>query len=179
MVLDHYQLLGIPRNAGLRQIKTAYRNLAKRCHPDHNRGSEAAAELFRQANLAYRILSNPAQRRHYDQELARQEAASATPSAPQRPRTEQDSRKFKDFLNSLLDALFGPLAPTTQGTNPTHSPAHGSKQGNKISRPDFNFYYHLAVEKESAPYRCGRDGVYRRRPRNGKRGTHPAQHGRS
>jgi curved DNA-binding protein CbpA len=179
MVLDHYQLLGIPRNAGLRQIKTAYRNLAKRCHPDRNQGSEAAAELFRQANLAYRVLSNPAQRRRYDQELARQQTTPPTSSAAKMPSAEKDPNKFKNFLNSLLDALFGPLSPAAQSANSDQPGTRRAKRANKISRPDFNFYYHLAVEKESAPYRCGRDGVYRRSPRNRKRGTQPSQNGRS
>ena len=179
MVLDHYQLLGIPRNAGLRQIKKAYRNLAKRCHPDRNQGSEAAAELFRQANLAYRVLSNPAQRRRYDQELAQQQASPATASATEMPTAEKDPHKFKNFLSSLLDALFRPPSPTKQDIKTKQPGTQGSKKTNTISRPDFNFYYHLAVEKESAPYRCGSDGVYRRSPRKRKRGTPPSRHARS
>lgn len=179
MVLDHYQLLGIPRNAGLRQIKTAYRNLAKRCHPDRNQGSEAAAQLFRQANLAYRVLSNPAQRSRYDQELLQQQASRPTASATEMPTAEKGPNKFKNFLSSLLDALFGPAPPTGQDSTPRHPGARGAKETRTLSRPAFNFYYHLAMEKESAPYRCGRDGVYRRSPRKRKPETPPPQQGRT
>ena len=73
MALNYYRLLGIPPDAGQRRIKSAYRSLAKRFHPDRNSGSETAAELFRQANQAYRVLSDPALRAHYDKKLAKLE----------------------------------------------------------------------------------------------------------
>lgn len=63
--IDLYQVLGLPRNATPEQIKTAYRRLALRHHPD--KGGDA--ELFKQVSNAYQILSNPELRRRYDHSL--------------------------------------------------------------------------------------------------------------
>ncbi len=69
MALNYYRLLGIPPDADQQRIKSVYRSLAKRFHPDANRGSEAAAELFRQVNQAYKVLSDPVTRANYDKKL--------------------------------------------------------------------------------------------------------------
>ena len=67
MALNYYRLLGIPPDSGQKKIKSAYRSLSKRFHPDRNKGSETAAELFRQVNHAYQILSDPKRRKLYDE----------------------------------------------------------------------------------------------------------------
>jgi molecular chaperone DnaJ len=59
-------LIGVPRDAGLEQIKRAYRRLARRFHPDINPGDRAAAVRFRVVADAYEILADPDRRRHYD-----------------------------------------------------------------------------------------------------------------
>ncbi|MCW9049170.1 MAG: J domain-containing protein [Deltaproteobacteria bacterium] len=161
MALNHYLLLGIPPEANHRHIKAAYRSLAKRFHPDRNKGSETAAELFRQVNLAYRVLSNPKLRELYDKKLALQSApGQASKSAPISP-AENDPQKFKKFINSLLDALFGPLNEQA-GQARKRSENTVRKHKRRANKPDFNFYYHLATEKENAAYQCGEDGVFRR-----------------
>lgn len=160
MVRNHYLLLGIPPDASQGQIKSVYRTLAKRFHPDRNKGSEAAADLFRQINDAYRVLSDPQLRTAYDRELGQQQSArqgNRSASTPDR----ESQQKFSKFLGSLLDALFGPGgAPAPDDRRPRQkSKARGKKP---VNRPDFNFYYHLAREKKGTPYNCGDDGVYRR-----------------
>ena len=63
---DYYEVLGVDKNADEAAIKKAYRNLAKKYHPDANPGEEAAAK-FKEASEAYAVLSDPEKRRQYDQ----------------------------------------------------------------------------------------------------------------
>jgi molecular chaperone DnaJ len=63
---DYYEILGISRTATEQEIKSAYRRLAIRYHPDKNPGDHAAEERFKEAAEAYSILSNSDQRRRYD-----------------------------------------------------------------------------------------------------------------
>lgn len=158
MVRNHYLLLGIPPDASQRQIKVVYRNLAKRFHPDRNKGSEAAAELFRQVNDAYRVISDPKRRARYDQQLKQQQEKDASATAASSYKDPQ--QKFSKFLGSLLDALFGSANQPTSPTAPPRRTATTPSQTAK--RSDFNFYYNLASEKKGPEYSRGNDGVYRR-----------------
>ena len=62
----HYEVLGVPRTATLSQIKQAYAEQALRHHPDRNLGDPTAAERFKEAAAAYRVLSGAARRAEYD-----------------------------------------------------------------------------------------------------------------
>ena len=64
---DYYEVLGVEKNADDATIKKAYRNLAKKYHPDMNPGDEAAAEKFKEASEAYAVLSDAQKRQQYDQ----------------------------------------------------------------------------------------------------------------
>ena len=64
---DFYQVLGVPRNADEAEIKKAFRQLARRVHPDVNAGDGAAAEKFKEIGEAYSVLSDPQKRAQYDQ----------------------------------------------------------------------------------------------------------------
>jgi molecular chaperone DnaJ len=64
-VADHYEVLGVSREASEDEIKKAYRRLARQLHPDVN-PSEDAAEKFKEVTHAYDVLSDPESRRRYD-----------------------------------------------------------------------------------------------------------------
>ncbi|NDJ85889.1 MAG: J domain-containing protein [Chloroflexi bacterium] len=64
---NYYQILGITRDASDKEIKRAYRELARRYHPDLNPGDEEAENRFKEINEAYEVLSDPDKRSRYDQ----------------------------------------------------------------------------------------------------------------
>src|SRR5712692_3471355 len=64
---DYYELLGVPRKAALKQIRQAYRKLARKHHPDLNPGDKSAEERFKQIQEAYDVLSDSKKRQMYDQ----------------------------------------------------------------------------------------------------------------
>ncbi len=63
---DYYSILGVNRNASEREIKQAYRRLARQYHPDVNPGDKSAEGKFKQINEAYEVLSDKEKRRKYD-----------------------------------------------------------------------------------------------------------------
>ena len=64
---DYYEVLGVPRDADEAALKKAYRQLAKKYHPDINPGDKEAEAKFKEASEAYAVLSDPEKRRQYDQ----------------------------------------------------------------------------------------------------------------
>lgn len=64
---DYYEVLGVDKNADETAIKKAYRQLAKKYHPDMNPGDAEAEKKFKEASEAYAVLSDPDKKRQYDQ----------------------------------------------------------------------------------------------------------------
>jgi molecular chaperone DnaJ len=64
---DYYELLGVSRKASAKDIRTAFRKLARKYHPDLNPGDKSAEEKFKQLQEAYDVLSDAKKRRTYDQ----------------------------------------------------------------------------------------------------------------
>jgi len=64
---DYYEVLGVKKDASQEEIKKAYHRLAKRYHPDRNKGDKAAEQRFKEINEAYQTLSDKKKRAEYDQ----------------------------------------------------------------------------------------------------------------
>ena len=63
---DYYDVLGVGKSSSADQIKSAYRKLAVKYHPDKNEGDKAAEEKFKEASEAYHVLSNSERKQNYD-----------------------------------------------------------------------------------------------------------------
>src|ERR1700676_315500 len=64
---DYYKALGVGKTAKPAEIKTAYRKLARKYHPDSNQGDAKAEERFKEISEAYSVLSDEKRRKEYDE----------------------------------------------------------------------------------------------------------------
>src|SRR5215813_6410208 len=109
---DYYKILGVSKTADDKAIKAAYRRLARKYHPDVNKG---AAERFKEVNEAHTVLSDPEKRRRYDtlgpdwERYAQAGAGARSPFGGRGVRFEQtgDSASFSDFFRSVFGDLLG------------------------------------------------------------------------
>ena len=115
---DYYQVLGIPRTASPKEVKQAYRRLARKYHPDVNPGDPKAEAMFKEMNEAHEVLSKPEDRKKYDRygdqwrhadQFARAEAAGRGPSTWRwesggsgAPFDFDDESPFGDVFGSLF-----------------------------------------------------------------------------
>ncbi|WP_247237460.1 DnaJ C-terminal domain-containing protein [Telluribacter sp. SYSU D00476] len=116
--IDYYQILGVDKNATEKDIKDAYRKLARKYHPDLNPNDDAAKQKFQQINEANEVLSDPEKRKKYDQygkdwqhaeefEKARQARESRSQSRGQwysGAGAQSDFSDFSDFFESMFGA---------------------------------------------------------------------------
>ena len=63
---DYYDVLGVSKNSSPDQIKSAYRKLAVKYHPDKNKDDKSAEEKFKEASEAYHVLSNAERKQNYE-----------------------------------------------------------------------------------------------------------------
>ena len=104
---DFYEILGIEREAGQKQIKDAYRRLALTYHPDRNRDNPDAATKMKEINESYAVLSDPEKRRRYD--ALRQTYGSSAYGQFRQTYSEQDIFRGSDIQQIFeeLSRAFG------------------------------------------------------------------------
>ena len=115
---DYYSILGVSRTATEKDIKAAFRRLARVYHPDVNPGNKGAEAKFKEINEAFEILSDPEKRKKFDQygenwqygdqmaEAARQQAASSGRSYTQQPGGGGQTFQYDE---GDLEGIFGDL----------------------------------------------------------------------
>ena len=137
---DYYEVLGVKRNASEADVKSAYRKLARKFHPDVNKAPDAAAK-FREATEAYDVLSDPEKRKQYDQ-FGRAGVQGGFggpgPGGGPHPGAGRGSVHFQDIfgrgahgetfmrmsLDEILDALSGGMGGRApRGARPRRRPA--------------------------------------------------------
>jgi curved DNA-binding protein CbpA len=98
---NHYDILGIPPNASKEQIKSAYRKLSLKFHPDKNNGESYFELMFKNINEAHEVLMNDAKRADYDfqfKQFSDSENNSYARQAEMRQREEELRRKQEELL---------------------------------------------------------------------------------
>ncbi len=99
---DYYQILGLDKDAGQKQIKQAYRKLAFKYHPDRNKEHPETAEKMKRVNEAYAVLSDPKKRGEYD--MLRQRFGSSAYSQFRNNYSEQDIFSGSD-INQIFEEM--------------------------------------------------------------------------
>src|SRR5690349_16031154 len=111
--VDYYKILGLDKNASADDIKKAYRKLARQYHPDLNPNDKEAHKKFQQINEANEVLSDPENRKKYDQygkdwkhaeefEKARQQRQRQYSGGGQEYHGDFDTGDFSEFFESMF-----------------------------------------------------------------------------
>ena len=133
---DYYQILGVKRDATEKDVKKAYRRLARKYHPDLNPGDKSAEEKFKEINTAYEVLSDTEKRKKYDQfgdqwQYAEQFAQSAGRENP----AWNFSRGGATFKYSNLGDLDDIFADLFGGSDMSSRMRRGQQRGQDIESP--------------------------------------------
>ena len=121
--IDYYKILGLTKSASDKDIKKAYRKLARKYHPDLNPNDKIAEKKFKEINEANEVLSDPENRKKYDQygkdwqhaetfEKAKQQQYQRS-SHKQSSSESYSNQDFSDFFESM----FGGASSRTRGGN--------------------------------------------------------------
>lgn len=110
--IDYYKILGIPKTANESDIKTAYRKLARKYHPDLNPNNKEAEKKFKEINEANEVLSDPEKRKKYDEYGKDWEHADDFKRAQQqqqsnRSRSQQDYGNFSSDFSDFFESMYG------------------------------------------------------------------------
>ena len=145
---DYYEVLGISRAAGEREIKQAYRRLARKYHPDVNAGDKSSEARFKKINEAYEVLSDKGKRKKYDQygdqwQHAEQFAQAGYQQAPFQQDFGRGGASFR-FEGGDAGDLFSELFGGRFGTRPARP-----RRGRDIEHP-------VGVTLEEACHGTGR-----------------------
>ena len=111
---DYYKILGVPRGADETEIKSAYRKLARKYHPDVNPGDKSAENRFKEVSEANEVLSDPEKRKFYDQFGDNWEAAQNGHFNPGNPFQGNEAGDFQNInfggmggFGTIFEQFFG------------------------------------------------------------------------
>ena len=137
---DYYNILGIPKNAPDKDVKAAYRRLARKYHPDVNPGDKAAEARFKEINEAFEVLSDAQKRKKYDQygsdfenaeafararQQSQQQSGSYSRGAGGSPFTTYETQDMGD-LNEVFESLFRGMGGARRQDGWEARPAQGT-----------------------------------------------------
>lgn len=112
LALDLYAELGVPRGASHDQIRTAYRDLAQRFHPDRHPADLLAEDRFKRISAAYKVLADPLSRARYDQlHLAGPRTIPVRPAPAHRVPPRSRSRPPERVVSATRDPTPTPPQP--------------------------------------------------------------------
>ncbi|HZU67858.1 MAG TPA: J domain-containing protein [Ktedonobacteraceae bacterium] len=109
---DYYKILGVKKDATEKEIRQAYRKLARKYHPDVNPGDKAAEEKFKEINEANEVLSDPEKRKKYDEISNYYQQYGRMPGAGGFPGAEGGGTyQYRTMNEEDLNDLFGGQSP--------------------------------------------------------------------
>jgi len=165
MARDYYQVLGVPRNASEKDIRRAYRRLARQHHPDVNPGDKAAEARFKEINAAYEVLSDAEKRRKYDRYGDQWQYADQIEQAQRQSAGRWSFGRGGSFDPSDIN-LSGDLGDLFQGIFRGFGRRPGRQRGRDVQQPvevTLDEAYHgttrvLQMEREEPCATCGGQG---------------------
>jgi curved DNA-binding protein CbpA len=127
---NYYIVLGVPNTASFEEIKAAYRELAKKYHPDKNPGNKAAEDFFKEVQEAYTVLSNPEKRKKFDLRFAYGQA--------------QETNRKKTYSAPYTGNAYQYAQQQAQYKHQAHRSTSTSKQNKKPDKSE-NHYILISV----------------------------------